>query len=706
MEPITSRRIGITPGAARPLSSGPAESCGAAERGMALITVIMVMMLISALMVGFMSAIMADNKSSGLDHDQTQAYAAAHAGLEKLTADLSGLFAGDVSPGRVQINALLANKPTVDHFVFKEPDDTTGYKVTWDFVKTSPPFPAAQAGDPDVESATGSTITHGPYQGFKGLITPYNIVVTARSIAGGAEVRMKRTLQTIAVPVFQFGIFSETDLAFHAGETFTFGGRVHTNGNLFLAEATGETLTISDRITAVGDVIRTHLPNGLITTTGYTGTIRIPTTIMANPANNVYRNLARDEGSAVGTVGSTYNTKWTGLSKNTYTLNIRTGDESADGIGTGAKKLDLPIVDKEVGTEPIDLVRRPLQDSDENTTNKLIYQQRYYGHRATSLRILLSDTAAEITKLPALDTTTAPVNLSTAGSACAGGRLSHPSAARAFRGASGRRGPSGKCLQEHRPAAHQRLHQDRDAAKGHARRLAGRDRRDSRPGHRGQEPRDQRARHAAGEPLERCGRHDLHGNQPERGHPPSARAGCAVQYGRDRDEQPRQVATSRAATRRVIAADGVSQRPTDYWPNALYDPREGHVRDGLDNATTELALGGIMSYVELDMANLKKWLNGTTGASGGNAQNENGNGFIVYFSDRRNNKNPNGGVGPGKCGTITAPCETGEYGWENMVNLADANGTTLTDFDPGENVNGNKTAAGVAVQDTVRREGT
>ena len=112
-----------------------------------------------------------------------------------------------------------------------------------------------------------------------------------------------------------------------------------------------------------------------------------------------------------------------------------------------------------------------------------------------------------------------------------------------------------------------------------------------------------------------------------------------------------------------------------------------------------------MHYVELDMNNLKRWLSGTIGTSGGNAQNENGNGFIVYFSDRRNNKNPNAGVGVGKCGAIAAPCETGEYGWENMVNLADANGNTLTDFDPGEDVNGNGVVQDVYGETAVQRAG-
>ena len=49
---------------------------------------------------------------------------------------------------------------------------------------------------------------------------------------------MRRQLQTVAVPVFQFGMFSEGDLSFFAGPNFNFGGRVHTNGNLFLAQGT------------------------------------------------------------------------------------------------------------------------------------------------------------------------------------------------------------------------------------------------------------------------------------------------------------------------------------------------------------------------------------------------------------------------------------------------------------------------------------
>ncbi len=669
-----------------------------AERGMALITVLLVMMLLSALMVGFMAAIMADNKSSGLDHDQTQAYAAAHAGLEKLTADLSTLFSGDVSPGRVQLNALLTNKPDVDNFKFLAPDGSSGYTVTWDFKKTNPPFPASQVGDPDVESPTGSTITHGPYQGFKGLITPYNIIITARSNAGGAEVRMKRTLQTIAVPVFQFGIFSETDLAFHAGDTFTFGGRVHTNGDLYLAEANSETLTISDRITAVGDVIRTHLPNGLLTSVGYDGSVRIPTTIASNPANNVYKLLTRLEGSSTGTPVSGYNSKWTNLSKTTYNLNIRTGEDSADGEGTGAKRLELPIVDKDTTppTEPIDLLRRPLQDSNEDNTNKLIYQQRYYGHRATSLRILLSDTAEEITRLPALDTAKGPVNLlpGTGYTTKLGATVPPlavsvgPLLANGALPAGVQRSPLGTPLiggwikiEMQRRDLPGTWVDVTDEILGLG--IAGKN----------------LASNAPGTAL------------AARWHNTTAASNCVdpspnaiIRLQRVRDVPLGTTTANTTAmqnqgcgyTAPSVSPPGnsitaVTQQGTDYWPNALYDAREGNVRDGL--VTTDMAIGGIMHYIELDMNNLRRWLSvgGIPGAlSGANAQNENGNGFIVYFSDRRNNKNTAALAPQIQCPpTLAAPCETGEYGWEHVVNLTQPDGLTYATFDAGEDLNAN-----------------
>ena len=198
------------------------------ESGVVLLTTLLVLMMISALMAAFYAAVNSDVRATAIDRDQTQAYAAAHAGLEKLTSDLAQLFEANFAPTGATILALANNPPSIPGFEYTAPGGSTGsgYNVAFANVDGS--------GEPAPISATGSNITAGPYKGLKGLITKYPITITARSTTGHAEVRLRREIQTVAVPVFQFGVFSETDLTFYAGDNFDFGGRVHTNGNLFL----------------------------------------------------------------------------------------------------------------------------------------------------------------------------------------------------------------------------------------------------------------------------------------------------------------------------------------------------------------------------------------------------------------------------------------------------------------------------------------
>ena len=129
-------------------------------------------------------------------------------------------------------------------------------------------FPTKPDGEPDTETRT---ILSGPFQGFIGLVTPYTLTTTAHT-TDGSETRLQRSVQTVSIPVFQFGVFSETDLSFFPGPNFNFGGRVHSNGHLFLAG--GNTVTLSDRVTALGEVIRTKLSNSWPTQNGYQGNVR------------------------------------------------------------------------------------------------------------------------------------------------------------------------------------------------------------------------------------------------------------------------------------------------------------------------------------------------------------------------------------------------------------------------------------------------
>src|SRR5690606_11701382 len=333
---------------------------------------------------GFTALVITDTRVRELDSTRTQSFYAVHAGLEQLTADLGDLFANNVAPSAAQVNALTTTPPDIG-VTWERPDGTNGYRIT---------FPTDGAGNAD---ATVMTVQNGPFQGLVGLATPYDIEVTGR-LRDGSETSLTRTLQTVAIPVFQFGIFSENDLSFFAGPPFNSGGRLHSNENVFLSsddDGTSDTsgLFLASRVTAVGEIVRTHLSNGFQASgNADTGLVRAIT------SPGTYRLLGLNEGSLTGNLGSAVNEPaWTNLSTGTYNSNTLNGR-------TGARRLDLPIA--MFGDGPIDLIKRPALNED--TSNPNLLNERFFT--LASLRILLSDTAAEITNLPTV-TGTAPIKL-------------------------------------------------------------------------------------------------------------------------------------------------------------------------------------------------------------------------------------------------------------------------------------------------------
>ncbi|HEY7287981.1 MAG TPA: hypothetical protein VH497_21180, partial [Vicinamibacterales bacterium] len=176
---------------------------------------------------------------------------------------------------------------------------------------------------------------------------------------------------------------------------FNFGGRVHTNGNLFLSQGGGATLTLSDKVTAVKEVIRQRLENNVLITTDPThdGIVNVA------KAPGSYIALAANQGSLVDGLGSAQNENaWHTVSLGTSNGYIRNGR-------TGAKSLNLPALTAG-GSNP-DLVQRP--PVNENTTNSVRYNERLYTK--ASLRILLSDKTTDISNLPGIDTSKSPISL-------------------------------------------------------------------------------------------------------------------------------------------------------------------------------------------------------------------------------------------------------------------------------------------------------
>jgi hypothetical protein len=572
------------------------------ETGAAVASALLVMLLMAAVAAGFTALVITDTRVRSLDSTRTQAFYAVHAGLEKLTADLGDLFALNVAPTGAQINALTAAPPALG-VVWAQPDGTPGYRIT---------FPTDGAGNPTVSVMT---VQAGPFEGLVGLATPYTMTATGQ-VPDRSEASLTRTLQTVAIPVFQFGIFSENDLSFFAGPNFNFGGRVHTNQNLFLAEGNGNTLSLADRVTAVGQVVRTHLSNGWNNNANYTGTVRAIT------APGAFRNLLMTEGSLVGTLGSAANEPtWTNLSTGTYNHNIMTGS-------TGARQLQLPIT--RFGATPIDLIRRPLLPA-VGVENPNVLPQRFYS--LASLRILLSDTAADITGLPGIGPG-APIELGInepAGYVVGAPRP--PFAQAPAAGTAGLRVPADT------PVLGGFIKIERQGPAGAWTDvtleilnlgIASRAYRDSNTGGALCNDRWPDAIVRIQRQLDEAG-------------------GCY--------DNAESFSNTTAVARR-------------YVPNVLYDPRESSLRD---TAPATMQFAGLIHYIELDARNLSRWFQGAIGATGN--QSLNVNGYTVYFSDRRGNRN-------------AAGQETGEFGFEDIVNPLSGAGVPNGLLDVGEDVNG------------------
>ena len=192
------------------------------SRGFTLIAALLVLALLSAIAVSLLFMVHGAGQIGSNDLESNRAYYGAESGMELLTANLAALYQQSQSPTPAQLTNL-ANSP---------PDNTMissmNYQesITW--------TPDAN-GNP---AARISVISSGPSAGLTAEIIPLTLKVTATR-PGGASVNMTRGVEVALIPVFQFGVFSDSDLSYFAGPPFAFQGRVHTNGNLFLAANAG-----------------------------------------------------------------------------------------------------------------------------------------------------------------------------------------------------------------------------------------------------------------------------------------------------------------------------------------------------------------------------------------------------------------------------------------------------------------------------------
>jgi len=367
------------------------------SRGFTLIASLMLMLIMSGVAIGLLMMVNTEGKVGGQDVQSNLAFHAAEGGIEHMTADLSAMFQNIESPTATQIANLNADAPA------------NGALMSY------PVYTLTAATNADGSLATSwGQISTGAFEGLYAQLLPVTLQVTAStSLAGpgtiGDEVNMSRQVEVALIPVFQFGVFSDSDMGFFNSPNLDFAGRVHTNGDLYLGVVNGSTIRFHDKLTAWGNVIRAVLPNGVnANTVGDTGTVLIPqaTGGCDLPNQPACRPMGQTEGSLVGAGGdppaSAYNggppNSWKTISLNAgfYNSFIEDGDYGlAGGLGTGASNLSLPFVNGTNGTttgpQNFEIVRRP--PTGESPTGALGASRLY---NEAEIRVLLSDSPNDL----------------------------------------------------------------------------------------------------------------------------------------------------------------------------------------------------------------------------------------------------------------------------------------------------------------------
>ncbi|MBC8159732.1 MAG: hypothetical protein H7Z42_00815 [Roseiflexaceae bacterium] len=98
------------------------------------------------------------------------------------------------------------------------------------------------------------------FQGLNALQDRWLLNCLVTHTATDVQVNVQRYFLNNRIPIFQFGIFYDDDMEFHPGPRFDFGGRVHSNANLFFAGNTG--LYFSSKVTAHKQVFTDVGKNG------------------------------------------------------------------------------------------------------------------------------------------------------------------------------------------------------------------------------------------------------------------------------------------------------------------------------------------------------------------------------------------------------------------------------------------------------------
>jgi hypothetical protein len=350
------------------------------ERGAALLTALLVMVLIAGISMCVLATVSNEVRIAGSDLQRTQSFYAAAAGVEKMASDFSALFTRTARPTQSQLNAVAAAYPPEllnEGFSFTQtlfPDDATLAEMRAAQGIVNGAYPTV-------------TIPTGPFAGLLASIAPYKATSTVTQNATGAQVRLEREMNNYLIPLFQFGMFSDRDIELHPGPPFVFNGRIHANGNIYI---NGD-VTLRDKVTVANELVYDVLRND---STRAGANVRMMVNGITVPLNmgsvvdgpNFPSASAGQRGFFPGSPDGSDNANW----KSTSVAAAQAGRANRFGGQlltrlTGAAPLLLPL--QTGGNQTFELIKRSI--AGEAAANPILNQSRY--HSKSQIRILLDD---------------------------------------------------------------------------------------------------------------------------------------------------------------------------------------------------------------------------------------------------------------------------------------------------------------------------
>ncbi len=329
------------------------------QRGSATLISVLVMALLFVFAALALSRAASEGMVMGHDSARSRAFYAAQGSLEVMTRNFDKIFDNQPSPTQTNINALKNNASL----------QNAGWQAlfpNYTFQQTISPSLIS-----DVKTKT-VTISSGPYAGLRAQRDTWEFTSTATGPTG-AQVQLTRSFYSNRVPIFQFGVFYDGDMYYSAGGTMYVGGRVHTNGHLFLRS---QDLHFEGRVTAAGEIVTDVSRNGATPTYG-------KSVYVTNGLGTEYQVT---EGSVLNGPDLTgTNATLPNGSLNNNWANFVT--QFNGNLVARAPKLRLPL--QLGGANPLEIVRRG-----NDGENVVLATARYYNK--SCIRITLDDSRARL----------------------------------------------------------------------------------------------------------------------------------------------------------------------------------------------------------------------------------------------------------------------------------------------------------------------